>query len=496
VDPLRGREWGPRERRLVWVAPLAAAAVHARTVGFGFTGLDDQDLVVEDHAFLAAPWSFLKAFGRAYMHVVDPGHAYYRPLVTASYALDARWSGVDPAGYHATNVALYACAAWLVFALLRAFSMPAVVAMAGALAFAVHPALADAVAWIPGRNDALVAVFALAAWVLAMPPEPSGPSPRWPPGRVAACLGFTVLAALTKETAYALPLVWLAQRLFRAAVPAAALLAIVAAVTRGWAGAGAIGFGALPAQLPVLFTSLGAIVFPVSPTVLAVREDVAAWPGVAALVAIAAAALLLPGVRRSVVAFGLAAFALLLAPAILLPGTLILDCRLVLPAVGVFIALAELARAALEGSRAEPRFFVAFTAVAAVVLAAITAGYEGAFRDRRAFARAAVAASPHSPLAHVALGEVYQRDGADDRALAEYRAALDLAPAEVAHNNIAVIHMRAGSWPEAERELRAEIAIDPRYPVAYANLARVLRHLGRDAEADEADAEARALAAP
>ncbi|HEX3771187.1 MAG TPA: hypothetical protein VHV30_10000, partial [Polyangiaceae bacterium] len=463
---------GARAKWLAWVAPLAAVAVHARTIGFGFTGLDDQDLVVEDHAFLAAPWSFLKAFGRAYMHVVDPGHAYYRPMVTASYALDARWSGVNPAGYHATNVALYAAVAWLVFALLRAFAMPPLVATGGALLFAVHPALADAVAWIPGRNDALVAAFALAAWLLAMPR-----GGRESVGRVAGCLAFAVLAALTKETAYALPLVWFAQRLFRAATPTAVLLAAVAVVTHG-TGTGGIGLAAGAAQVPVLFTSLGAIVFPVSPTVLAVRDDLTVWPGVAALAAIVAATFLVPDVRRSVVAFGLAAFALFLAPAMLLPGTLILDCRLVLPAIGVFIALAEIARAALEGAHADARLFAAFTAVTAVVLAAITAGYEGAFRDGRAFAREAVAASPHSPLAHVALGEVYQRDGEDGRALAEYRAALDLAPAEVAHNNIAVLDMRAGRWSEAEGELRAEIAIDPRYAVAYANLARVLRHLG------------------
>jgi hypothetical protein len=44
---------------------LAAALVHARTLGFGFTGLDDQDLIVDDAAFLRNPANVLSAFGRA-----------------------------------------------------------------------------------------------------------------------------------------------------------------------------------------------------------------------------------------------------------------------------------------------------------------------------------------------------------------------------------------------------------------------------------------------
>ncbi len=68
---------------------FAAIAAHARSAGFSLTDLDDRDLIVDDQAFLARPASLVRVFGRAYMHVVDPAHAYYRPLVTVSYGLDA-----------------------------------------------------------------------------------------------------------------------------------------------------------------------------------------------------------------------------------------------------------------------------------------------------------------------------------------------------------------------------------------------------------------------
>src|SRR5580692_3298101 len=71
----------------------AVLIVHGRSVAFGFIGLDDQDLLTDDAAFLRGPVNLLRIFTRSYMHVVDPHHPYYRPLVTASFALDAHWPG-------------------------------------------------------------------------------------------------------------------------------------------------------------------------------------------------------------------------------------------------------------------------------------------------------------------------------------------------------------------------------------------------------------------
>jgi tetratricopeptide (TPR) repeat protein len=239
----------------------------------------------------------------------------------------------------------------------------------------------------------------------------------------------------------------------------------------------------------VLIASAGQVLLPFDPKALAVPEDLSAAAGSVALAALVAAAFAVPGVRRPVVGLGLAAFGLLLAPVLAMPGTLVLDCRLYLPACGLLLAVLEVARAAATSER----LLVALATVLVAALAAVTAGYEGAFRDPRAFAREAVAGSPHSPLAHFCLGKSYQSDGEDDRAMAEYRTSLSLGPGEVVHNNVAVLHMKAGRWPDAERELHEELAIDPRYALAYENLAIVLRHEGRDDEARAAAKEAQAL---
>jgi protein O-mannosyl-transferase len=506
---------------------LTAVAAHAQSAWFSFTDLDDRDLVVDDHAFLARPGNLVRALWRTYMHVVDPAHAYYRPLVTVSYGLDAQWSGVHPFGYHLTNIALHAVASVLFLAVLRRFALPRVVSALGAVAFAVHPALSAAVAWIPGRNDSLLAVFSLAAWLCFL-------RDRARPSRAyrALHLGLFALALLTKETAVALPFVWLLQVVLvdasppgdssrpgaergRAHGPGAidhlrkpgaivylcawgVLVGAAVLVHHGLSdGMSAVSARTLAASPPLLFASLGKVVFPLNPTVLAAPEDFSPWPGVIAALGIGAGARWVHGVNPRVVVFGLSMFVLLLVPVLAVAGTLVLDNRLYLPACGVLLAIAEIVRAAAfdRAEPVEPRLLVGLSAVVGVVLVAITAGYEGSFRNRRTFARAAVDGAPHSPLAHFCLGKVYQTDGDEDRAMSEYEASLALGPGEVVHNNIAVIHMAHARWTDAERELREELSFDPRYARAYENLAIVLRREGRSDEAAAAGETARRLEA-
>lgn len=480
---------------------VVAVVVHGPSLAFGFTGLDDSDLIVDDQAFLARPGSILGAFTRSYMSVVDRSHAYYRPFVTASFALDARFSGSHPFGYHLTNVALHVAASVLFLALLRRFALGPVVELAGALAFAVHPALAAAVAWIPGRNDSLLAVFALVAWLLFLR---DAAAPSW--GARLLHLASFVAALCTKETAVVIPLV-LALHVALVEPGAWARLRqprVAATYAAGW-GAAIAGFvwthprlgGAsgleVARNVPLVAVSLGTLLLPFNPTAVASSRDLSAWPGLVAAAAIAVTIRLVPGLRTRVVALGMATFALFLAPALAVPGELVLDHRLYLPACGAILMAAEIVRATASARHTDDRLLAGLSAAAVVLLGAVTVAFEGSFRNRRAFAQEAVADSPHSALAHFCLGHSFQIDGDAERALAEYRTALTFAPAEVVHNNIAVLYLAGGRWADAERELRSELTINPNYARAYANLAIALRHEGKLDEAHVADARAEEL---
>ncbi len=110
-------------------------------------------------------WS--KAFERDYWeHLGRAGH--YRPLAALSLRLDRAWSGADPRGFHATNLALHAgvvLLAGLLLLLLGAGAKHGPRAWWGLALFAAHPLLADSVAWISGRTSMLSALGGLTAAV-------------------------------------------------------------------------------------------------------------------------------------------------------------------------------------------------------------------------------------------------------------------------------------------------------------------------------------------
>lgn len=494
MSMLRDRAWAS-----VVVMAAAVALVHGRYVGFGFTSLDDLTLIVHDQPLLTATGALWRAFGRTYFHVIDQAHAYYRPVVTASYALDASVFGVAPSGYHATNVLLHLVATGLLHALLVRARLRKEVALVAALVFAVHPALVQAVAWVPGRNDLLLGVFALLA-VITHARAVAAPTSRGAVAWRGAHLASFALAMFTKETAIVVPLVALAwTRLVERPEGSTRSRNGALATWVGWtlvigafgsarhcvleaAGAStSLDWRAPMHHLSVLVSSAGKILLPVSLAPIATIDDTASWPGVAAVLVLLVLLVLLVRrggkVRSPVIAFGAIVYVLALAPTLFTPGSLVLENRLYLPAVGMIIVIAELA----DKARLERGVAIAIGSVTTLALAALTFGYASAYRDPLAFGKAAVKGSPTSPLAHFTLGQARQLRGELEAAIGEYATALALDPNEpIVHNNLAVIHMKRGDWARAQAELEAELRVNPGYGVAVENLSIVRRRLAAE----------------
>ena len=82
------------------------------------------------------------------------------------------------------------------------------------------------------------------------------------------------------------------------------------------------------------------------------------------------------------------------------------------------------------------------------------------------------------------LGAGLQTQGHNERALAEYRAALALDPAaDKANYNMALVLQAQGKWPEAAEQYELVLRRNPEYYSAHLFLAEVLQHLGRTREA-------------
>ena len=93
---------------------------------------------------------------------------YYRPLVTLSYMIDYALFGIEPAGYHATNIAIHAIGVVSLWYLLLLLGLSSGGAAFAAAVWAIHPGVAESVAWVSGRTDSLATVFMLLSVIAAV----------------------------------------------------------------------------------------------------------------------------------------------------------------------------------------------------------------------------------------------------------------------------------------------------------------------------------------
>jgi protein O-mannosyl-transferase len=163
-----------------WRFILSSAAVLLVVILVAYGGAlrngfvaDDQYLITARLPYYLDEFSVGKAFTQTFWKgnafgVPRPGEDvkdYYRPLVTVSYALDAKVWRERPFGYHLTNLLLHALASGLVLLLLRQIGLRRSIALPAAILFALHPIHVTNVAWIAGRTDLLAAVFLLGGMV-------------------------------------------------------------------------------------------------------------------------------------------------------------------------------------------------------------------------------------------------------------------------------------------------------------------------------------------
>jgi tetratricopeptide (TPR) repeat protein len=495
---------------------------------------DDDEMFLANRAYRGLGWTEVKwMFTTAHM-------AHYTPLTWLTLGLDYLLSGMNPVGYHATNLLLHAANAVAMYALtirlLRRAAPAATPAAASrlvlgaafaALVFAVHPLRVESVAWATERRDVLSTLFYLLA-ILAYLRWGEAAADNERPRRIwyGVSLGLFALAVLSKATAVTLPVVliildvhplgrlrlrsWIgrdARRVWAEKIPfllvsaAGSVVAVVALIASR-------NLAPLTSLSPAarLAISVYDVAFYLWKTVAPVRLSplyelregaLAGWllpvaGGVVVFVTVLAVA-----VRRRYPAL-LTVWAIYLVT--LLPMLrsfqdgfhVAADRYTYLPGLG----WAVLAGAVLSHGLGTPfadrrsgRARVALGAIAFAVvltLGVLTWQQTRVWQNWETLWGHVLRLDPGSAVAQSNLGNGRMGQGRFQEAEAHFRRATEIDPGYViARHNLGVTLARRGEWAEAVEQLQQAVRLRPTYVAARNNLAWALIRQRRPAEAIE-----------
>ncbi|HEY1848571.1 MAG TPA: tetratricopeptide repeat protein [Opitutaceae bacterium] len=469
----------------------------------------------------------------------------YYPFLHSAFWAEHRLWGDSVLGYHLATAAFHACAAWLVFALLRTLSFPA--PRLAALLFALHPVCAESVAWIAEQKNTLSAVLYLGAAILYLRFDGSRRRRDY-----SWALALFFLALLTKTVTATLPaailvVLWWRRGSLRWRRDVLPLLP--------WLGLGA-GAGLFTAWMEAKFIGAEGADFALTALerlLLAARcicfyaakvawpahlmfvyprwthlQSAQGWASLAAVLCVAFTLVLLARRARGPLA-GFLFFCGTLFPALGFVNvypflfSYVADHFQYLASLGIIVPAAwVLWRAGQSLSLGAAN--AALAALLLLVLGTLTWRQARDYRGAEGLYRATLARNPDAWLMHYNLGVILGASpGSLAEAIAEYRAAVRLKPDHWrAHNNLASALLRLpdgrgaavaeyreairrnpsyaearnnlaialedapGGMAEAEAELREAIRLKPSYDAAYSNLGNLLLREGRGAAEAEA----------
>jgi len=489
---------------------LAVGLVYGNALQDGFV-FDDHTLVLtreklrDPEAFTSVFWSQKSA------------RLLYRPLRTASYWLDYRLYGLDPRGYHLSNLLLHAATSIAALVVARRL-LPFRAALFAALLFAVHPIQTESVTYISGRRDLLSGLFVLLGFYAFLRYREEG-GWRW---LGAAGLAY-LLGLLSKEMAITLPLLCLVydavcetdhrgllngaaaalrQRWRIYLPPAVAGLAFgIFTVVRAHASRQTEFYGGgldmtILTMARVFMHYLKLLLFPATLSADYSYDAfpvTSSWADPPAWLALLVLSLLVFGLLRlarthPIVAFGgLWFFIALLPVAQFIPHhEMMAEHYLYIPSYGLFLTAGACVSGTFDkGWR--PAWIPATCLFILLLLGARTVARNQDWRDDLTLWTKTIQTAPQAARARDNLGKAYIRRNLDEQAEREFAEAVRIKPGEPRYrDNLGLVYFRRGKLAEAEDQLRQALQANPRLLSAHMNLGLTLFERRRF---DEAEAE-------
>ena len=472
--------------------------VYSATLSFNIVYLDDNVLVTDSYSYNKDLSNIPGVFTEDIFRAPNQGGSYYRPILRTTFMLDAQFGeGLVIFMSHLDNLLLHIFAVCLLFGLLIKFGIKKETALWFSLIFGVHPLTAEIVAWIPGRNDSLLAVFAFPAIWFFLDLLETGKmrSYFWH-------LFFLAAALLTKETAVIVPVIC-----FFYAVIFMGSKKIIANLTNylylligwpsfylGWflirkavlgSAVGNADYHIIPSifqNLPSLVPAVGKIFLPFNLSVFPVLQDMTMVYGAIVLALLLIWLIFSRNKNYRLIFFGAAWFSLFILPTLIKPMDVLSDFnenRIYLPMLGFIFILLGMGRVKFV-EFINKKTFAILALLLILAFSSITIYRNRYFEDKIAFWTNAVATSPSFAFNYNNLGAMYYLDGRYDLAEKEFKKALEINSQEkLPHNNLGLIYARRGDFEGAIKEYEAELKIHPYYTNALYNMGLAYWNIGK-----------------
>jgi tetratricopeptide (TPR) repeat protein len=505
---------------LALMIAAAGAAVYSNSLENPFV-FDDHDNIVDNPhiRFTEVSWEHIAG--------VLKSPSGNRPLANLTFALNYYFHGYDVTGYHLVNLFIHIAAGILLFFFLRLTLRIHTQYAAGrewgrgfywllpflaALAWAVHPLHIESVTYVVQRMTSLAAMFFISScllYALARLRQLRDQRGGMTGLLFAGALISGLCALASKENAATLPVfillyewfffqdlkpVWSNKRLL-AVVACIGVLAVAAFIFLGknpvaelLSRYGRYDFD-LPQRLMSEFRVIAYYVslwvypdaarltldygYPVSYTPIAPFTTMAAFLAIVALFVF----VLYSARKKRLLSFCILWFlGNLIVESSIIPLALIFEHRTYLPSM-----LLAFAGVVMLFRYVNTRILaISFLCGIIALFSVWTYQRNSVWQDRELLWADCVKKSPASSRAHFNLGYAYFENGKLDRAVPEFRRALEISPRFArGHNFLGIALYRKGQYSEAKAHHLKALEIEPENPIAHANLGNVLKRENR-----------------
>lgn len=202
IKPISGNTFGGV---LITLLPIiivlsSAGILFSQSKDYGLMGFDSYPIIISSR--VESPADFIGNFTEKLMDGRYPGD-FYRPLLNFNFTINYAFGGINPLGYQLTNIFFFSCCALVLYGFVRRLTGGSMwlAPFVSLLVFLLHPIQYEVLPVPPRLSELLCCMFMMLSILTQIFPKTLKKS--LPPFLPAT---FTLLAILSKETGFVLPL--------------------------------------------------------------------------------------------------------------------------------------------------------------------------------------------------------------------------------------------------------------------------------------------------